>query len=218
MSFRPLNTQNSQLQNYGQINDMIRSLNREQTVKAFKQAGGNAIVTGRLPDNLGYGTILYDSSNNPLIYMAVDDGQPILKVAKPGKNAITGTDADLIFNSANNVFKIVGEGAGTFPTANPSTSGTGFAGDGQTTEITHSLGFVPIVLAFIDFGGQYLLTPWTNMSQHGADGANMASFYVSADSTKLYVQTSALIYRSGADTEALGGFSFKYYLLQETAN
>lgn len=47
---RPLSTQNSQLQNYGQLNDMIRKLNKEQQVKTFNGPTGEpAVIVGKLP-------------------------------------------------------------------------------------------------------------------------------------------------------------------------
>ena len=42
---RPLSTQNSQGQNYGQVNDMIRQINREATTKTYKGSNGEPAVT-----------------------------------------------------------------------------------------------------------------------------------------------------------------------------
>lgn len=89
MSFRPLTSQNSNSQNWGQITDMVRQLNKEQTTKAFKQAGGNALVTGKLPYEGGYGTLYYDSNNIPVIVIGIlPDGTTGLVVAKPGENVL----------------------------------------------------------------------------------------------------------------------------------
>lgn len=85
MTFRPLSTSNSTGQNYGQINDMARQLNKEQTVKAFKQPGGNAVITGKLPYEGGYGTLYYDQNNIPTIVIGVlPDGTTGLVIAKDG--------------------------------------------------------------------------------------------------------------------------------------
>lgn len=62
MGYQPLNTTSSQGANYNQINDMIRQLDKEQITKAFKQAGGNSVITGKLPDG-SYGTQFYDANN-----------------------------------------------------------------------------------------------------------------------------------------------------------
>lgn len=70
MSFRPLNTQNSQGQNYGQINDMVRQLNKEQKVKVFKGDGENQVLIGKLPNDEGYGLYLTDGTVTTIITAA----------------------------------------------------------------------------------------------------------------------------------------------------
>ena len=89
MTLRPLSTQNSTSTNYGQINDMIRRLDKEQTIKAFKQSGGNAIVEGKLPYDGGYGTLYYDTNNIPRIIVGVaPDGTIGIFVSKDGESVI----------------------------------------------------------------------------------------------------------------------------------
>lgn len=76
MAFRPLHSQNSFTQNLGQMNDMVRQLNKEQTVKTFKQPGGNAIIQGKLPYEGGYGSLYYDTTNTPRIIIGLaPDGE-----------------------------------------------------------------------------------------------------------------------------------------------
>ena len=87
---RPLSTQNSQGQNYGQINDMIRKLNKEQQTKTYNGANGKPAVTiGKLPNGeygLGFsdgtttfltitkdGIILNDGSNDRVL-IGKDEG------------------------------------------------------------------------------------------------------------------------------------------------
>jgi len=62
MSLRPLNTSNSTNQNYGQVNDMIRTLNKEQQVKVFKSANNvNAVITGKYMEGR-YGLLISDDT------------------------------------------------------------------------------------------------------------------------------------------------------------
>lgn len=83
--FRPLNTSNSYNQNFAQINDMLRKINKEQTTKTFKQAGGNAIVQGKLPYEGGYGSLYYDTDNVPRIVLGtLPDGSMGLVMTKEG--------------------------------------------------------------------------------------------------------------------------------------
>lgn len=90
MAFQPLNSQNSTKASYNQINTMVRQLNKEQTVKTYKQAEGNAIIQGRLPWG-GYGQLFYDDDGIPsiLIGQAPDDGRMGIWQAEPGENVVT---------------------------------------------------------------------------------------------------------------------------------
>lgn len=85
----PLNSKNSTPQNYGQVNDMIRQLNKEQITKAFKQSGGNSVVTGKLP-NGKYGSLYYDTDNDAriLIGQHPTDGHMIIAMTKTGLDVI----------------------------------------------------------------------------------------------------------------------------------
>lgn len=100
MTFRPVTPQNSMGQNLGQVNDMIRQLNREQQVKTFKQPGGtNAIITGRLPFTTDdgqpcYGSLNYDNEGVPriLIGSRPGSGRLIMAFTKEGKDVIQLTE------------------------------------------------------------------------------------------------------------------------------
>lgn len=62
MTFRPLISTNSTPQNYGQINDMVRSLNKEQQVKVFKGSTGKpAVIIGKYNDD-EYGISFYNNN------------------------------------------------------------------------------------------------------------------------------------------------------------
>lgn len=96
MSFRPVTPQNSMGQNLGQLNDMVRQLNKEQQVKTFKQAGGeNAIVQGKVSQisdgsRPAYGTLFYDGDGVPSIFLGtLPTGLSVLAIAKSGENVIT---------------------------------------------------------------------------------------------------------------------------------
>lgn len=87
MSIQPLNSSNSYSTNLNQMNIAIRQLNNEQTVKTFKQASGNAIVTGKLPYDGGYGTLYYDSDGSSRIVIGIaPDGEIDIGVSKAGFN------------------------------------------------------------------------------------------------------------------------------------
>jgi hypothetical protein len=90
MVLQPLNTNNSQGANYNQINDAIRQLNKEQTVKVFKGTGNNnTIIQGKLPYDGGYGTLYYDTDGTPRIVIGIQpDGTVGLTISKPGQSVL----------------------------------------------------------------------------------------------------------------------------------
>lgn len=90
MVLQPISTTNTQGSNYNQINDMVRQLNKEQTVKVFRQANGNAIITGKLPYDGGYGTLYYDADGVPSIVIGIlPDGTTGLVIAKAGVDVLS---------------------------------------------------------------------------------------------------------------------------------
>lgn len=87
MAFKPLNTGVSTSQNYGQVNDMVRQLNREQVTKTFKQPGGNSQIQGKLPYEGGYGSLYYDADGTPRIIIGIaPDGEIDIGVSIEGED------------------------------------------------------------------------------------------------------------------------------------
>lgn len=125
-------------------------------------------------------------------------------VTKDGVDVTTNTDpAQFIFNSNQNVFKIVG--SGTYP-AQTTTAPT------TTNTITHSLGFVPAVLMYTFVSGLYRPVPYTQMNT--ADGTLSYHVTYSVDATSLNI-----IFQYNNAVGPIGSsLPIKYYLLQETAN
>lgn len=91
MTFRPLGSKNSYPQNLGQINDMARSLNKEQQIKAFNGSNGEpAVLIGKYKTGK-YGLVGSDTSGyrRILIGQAPDDGRPGIWVSKANIDVIT---------------------------------------------------------------------------------------------------------------------------------
>lgn len=199
MSITPVSTSNSDASNLSQVNNMIRQINNEQTTKVFKQAGNiDAKIDGRLPNDLGYGTLLYDQNGVPLIYMAVVNGQPVLKVAPSGIDATTAPDSQLLLNSAQNVFKIVSTGVVDVPDTSTFNSVT----------VAHGLGYVPVILAYTTYDTNYRQLPVMTFFGDGTARWQVAC-YVDA--------TNAVFYTESYQAEPGHSATIKYYLLQETA-
>lgn len=71
-------------------NRALERFDGESITKTFRQAGGNAVVQGRLPSG-GYGTLYYDSDGIPIILIGQHpvDGHMGIWQTKPGINVLT---------------------------------------------------------------------------------------------------------------------------------
>lgn len=86
---QPVQTSSSHAGNLNQINAMMSKFSQEQMTKTFRQAGGNAIITGRLPYTGGYGSLYYDSDNVPRIIIGIlPDGTLGIVSTKEGVNIL----------------------------------------------------------------------------------------------------------------------------------
>ena len=90
---RGVSASNSDSRNWGQVNDIIRQLDKEQVTKTFKQSGGNSIITGKLPVENSYGTLIYDSNNIARILIGTYDGRVGIWVSKEGIDVLTELSA-----------------------------------------------------------------------------------------------------------------------------
>lgn len=217
--FTPIQPGTESNQQISIINKNFAELDKESVTKLYYNNDGNVgLITGLLPDDLGIGTLIKDSDGNNSIAMYVtNDGTPVMKVAKSGEDALTGTDSDLIFNSAQNVFKIAQTGTATI-----TVPGTMLSLQVASTTVTHNLGFKPAIIAYITGGtawgtsaGQMLMMPFS--SEYIVAGTFRGFFYTDAyttDTTAVFRHTNKTTV-----TDTTGGtVDIKYYLLQETAN
>jgi hypothetical protein len=157
MVLQPISTGNSQSSNYNQINDMVRQLNKEQTTKVFRSGNNNAIITGKLPYDGGYGTLYYDANGIPAIEIGIlPDGGVGLKIAKSGVDVTTATDDNLNFNSSQNVLQVSESGIAHLDAL--TVTSLLFDANQVTINFTKTYASVPIVLGYILEGNSY--RPW----------------------------------------------------------
>lgn len=157
-----------------------------------------------------------DGTNNIGLFGFDDAGNMVVKVAKPGFDANNATDEELIFNSAQDVFKIVQTGNSTSPSVAVNTGGANYATFvGTTVVIPHGLSFIPVPIGVFDNGGLYIPLPFTDIWQNSSSGYTQFTIDVSADATNVYISAKAFAYNTTASVSAL---PVKYYLLQQTAN
>lgn len=179
------------------------------------------IKIGRQDDGT-YSFIFNDGNNDVLLIGPDSSGTEVVKIAKPGFDAATAGPDSLVFNSNQNIFKIIRPG--NFTTSSSYTSTNPGAGKFSSNIFTlavipHGLSFAPIVIGFLGDGSQYNLMPTSNdFSPLAAAGAQAfwSSFSISSDAANLYIYLNIMSF--GGSTTFAAGFSFKYYLLQESAN
>lgn len=149
---------------------------------------------------------LSDGSNNILSIGKDSTGAYSVKIAKPGFNAYDAVNSNLVFNSSQNVFKIVQSGTVTLPGTTAGTTGT--------VAYNHNLGYYPIVLAYMAFAGSYLTLPYINLITSGANDGKVASIIHWATDTS----TVTFYWDVATFTSNTSSVSIKLYLLQESAN
>lgn len=185
MALTAVSSTNSESSNWSQVNNMIRDINAKEKVQVFKDDTGTRRVL------LGKGA----------------DGFYGLKVSKEGEDVYTAANDQLVFNSDNNVFKIVKTDTVTLPLD---------YSDGSTTwTIPHNLGFVPTYEVYLLYGSTRYQLPFINSFVVGtppsADVVPSVIVNASADSTNLYIT-----WNEGGSTGVVEQ-TFRYYLRQETA-
>jgi hypothetical protein len=212
--FTPISNSSSDAARTNQINQNFAKLDAEAVTKTYRGPHGNAQVVGRLPNNLGYGTIIYDLSGVPSIYIATDkDGNPIMKVAKTGQDATTGSGDNLTFDSSQDTFKIVKTGTALLNIAQTSGDQT------FTVSVPHGQTKIPAVIAFASgtnlngIAGSYVQLPYSPPVYSSANAAYLTagflSFYIDATNVTFYAQI--------CQPFGNGITSIKYYILAESA-
>jgi len=140
------------------------------------------------------------------------------KVAEDGVDVLTASDDQLLFNSEQNVFKIVKIGTSATPSATVSKAGTNQYGVAtNSTTIAHGLGYIPAVIAYAydNSASTYVLLPWSSQNGVSTNSFTTVTYGIAVDDTNVYLSTNLFTYNASV-TES--GWNVKYYLLQETAN
>lgn len=186
--FTPLLTTNSNETNFGLINNMVRDLNAKEVTEIFKDdAATRRVLLGKGANGF-YG----------------------LKVSPAGVDVYDATDDQLIFNSGQNVFKIVN--ADTVPISHSHT-----ANSARSTSVPHGQSGVPVVVAFAND----LVAPGvpTGVSY------NMPFLYPAVSGGNLVISTYLYLYVDGTNITVASWSAnvttivsnVRYYILQETA-
>lgn len=165
------------------------------------------------------GKLRFEQQNNRIIFDGDDglaqlligirnDGQLAVDAAPPGTDVLTAADIDLSFSSRFRSFKIVDSDTISF--ASPNSAGTS-----SFHNVSHVLGYNPIVLAFVSFSptGTGFPLPYNDIALSGADTGKVR-FQVGFETVG--GDTITFYYRD--ITAATSNTAYiRYYILQETA-
>lgn len=198
----PLTTSNSTSSNNNEVNSLIREVNQMKEVQIFKDDSGTRRVLMGRGGNGFYG----------------------FKVSQEGFDVYDATDSQLVFNSDNNIFKIISSG-----TATVTAPTSGFTGTTTiTTTVAHGATGEPASIVFVENPSQlsgvgYIspgLTQVPSTVYITNSGAVILVSTSRVDSTNIYFDLTYLSGGAGDIGPVVGGFvwTFKYYILQETAN
>lgn len=197
MTFQQVLSTNSDESNWNQVNDLAREVRSKDVVEIFK-------------DDI-------DATRRVLLGKGAD-GFYGLKVSPPGVDVYTATDDQLIFNSNQNVFKIVKIITGTFPAVSITGTANTAKYNYNITTIAHGLTYTPVVIGVVtDGAGGYFSLPRVSLSA-GVQDMDNSVLSVSSDATNIYLTSAINAYFISALTINVPTYNGKFYLLQETAN
>ena len=162
-----------------------------------------------------------DGTDNRVALGLLSDGSYGLKVSQPGFDVLSAADDELIFNSGQNVFKIVGKHSGTLA-ALTATNGAALGATSATTfdVYPHGLGYIPIVMANYIQNGNTVWWPIPLSTTYARTGTSIVTFdmFVQADATNIQVNKELTIYGPAFATVSVADGTYTLYLLQEAVN
>lgn len=146
--------------------------------------------------------LVNDGTTNRVLVGALPDGTFGMKVSQAAYDVTAATDSQLIFNSSQNMFKIVATGTATIPTSGTSTA---------SVSVAHGLSYIPAFVAyvFISATTSYNTIPLVNINT--STGVILSEYIGWSDATNINFQ---VIVPGGTVPSTT---PVKYYLLQETA-
>lgn len=149
-----------------------------------------------------------ENGNERIILGRYSNGKYGMKVSPAGINVQDATDDELIFNSDNNIFKIVQKGTTTLASPNS-------IGSSTFVNVPFTLGTKPIVFAFVAFsaGGTRFPMPYIEPIIIGANAGKVShqvAYEVITDNITFFWRDITVATNLTAH--------ITYYILQETAD
>lgn len=201
MSTPPVNSNSSQPAVTNKINDVSRELQSLKEVQVFKDdAGTRRVLMGRGANGF-YG----------------------LKVSKEGFDVYDAALGDLVFNSDNNIFKIIDVVDIDYPETSGTQNTAGVENSVNQAIVAHGLSSTPAYVAFATSGGGtggYTSLPNSFFSSNFSGTALMYGYIdVEIDETNIIVNNWSIIINTAASaaSHVSSSGTVRIYLLQETA-
>lgn len=177
-------------------------------------------LNGRLNFEQDKNRIVGRDENNLIRLLILANGNDFaMKISKEGFDALTAAGKDLVFNSSQNVLKVIDSGTLPLTQATIVSPGAGnFASDtGNLGVYSHNLGYTPAFLAYIEFSsGIRSCLPLTVQDTLSTGEARWNTYMANATTTHFFVSYRRIVYGMGSATFALP-VSVKFFLLQESA-
>jgi len=161
-----------------------------------------------------------DSNEDIRLLISAQDDDFAMKISRDGYDATVASDEELIFNSSNNLFKIVGSNTVSMVVPDPFLSGASVE-----QVIPHGLGFAPAYVGYVQIPlgdgslvgqGQLTQLPGMLITNTGTAGRISVFATMSVDESSV---TLKVVNTLAVNLSLLGSpWVFKYYLMQETAN
>lgn len=163
-----------------------------------------------------------DGTVNRVSLGLLSDGSYGLKVSPEGVDVLSATDAQLVFNSGQNVFKIVA--SDTVVLAGRSlgaTSSLGVSAALQSVAIPPGLTKPLVIAVGSDDGFQYVNWSGPITSLDGLSGGNVVSTrklvaYLGYNGSN--IEFSYTAFNATGSSWTIPAYTIRYYILQETAN
>lgn len=178
----------------------------------IKHKGGASTeaLGGKLVFEQDKNRIIGRKGTTPRLLISADENDFTMKISKPDIDVLTAANKDLIFNSANNLFKIVSSGSLTLTSPN-------LAGSSSGAAIAHGQDQVPIVLAFVKFstGGTSFPIPYLGIELAGTNAGRVRyEIGYEAPESGGYIT----FYHRNITSAVSQTAYITYYILQETAS
>ncbi len=165
-----------------------------------------------------------DGDNTPRLAIVADGVNFSMKTSPFGIDVLSADDDSLTFNSDRNLFKIVSSGVHNYTPANSGSPNYTVTHGLMTTTIAHNLGYTPVFIIYVTFPpGNSILQglfqlPFLGTSTGTSSVGSIVTWMTiraSADDNNINIQFNTGPANSWNLTPL---FSFRYYLMQETAN